>query len=144
MPSQFKSQIPTHCNSFKILTKSSCDAMGDVVGNGSNGVVILSKYVADASFSIVTAVDVNGNDVADAEANGHDIADGVAIALALDSILAVVSVIDALDKDIDGDDDNDDDDDDNDHSGACGHVNGNKDDAASVDRTIYPSLQSLI
>lgn len=117
--------------------------MGDVVGNGSNGVVvILSKHVADASFSIVAAVDVNGNDVADGEANGDDI--GVAIALALDSIVAVLSVIDALDKDIDGDDDNDDDDDDDDHSGACGHVNGNKDDAASVDRTIYPSLQSLI
>lgn len=119
--------------------------MGGVVGNGSNGVVvILSKHVVDASFSIVAAVDVNGNDVADAEANGDDIADGVAIPLALDSIVAVVSVIDALDKDIDGDDDNDDDDDDDDHSGACGHVNGNKEDAASVDRTIYPSLQSLI
>lgn len=175
--------------------------MDDVVGNTSNGVVVIfNKDVADTSFSIVAVVvvvnrcaddidaddtgadddndtddnisdagvndecirndsdsdivvrdeDRNGNDVADAETNGDDAADGDnavdghAVAVALGSIVAAVSVVNALDKDLDGDDDDDDDDDDSNISVAAAHDDGNKDDVDSVGRAIFPSLHSRI
>lgn len=180
-----------------LVSSSSADIMDDVVGDTSNGVVVIfNKDVADVSFNIVTPVDVvnrcadeidaddtgavddndnddnisdarvnnecirddsdsdvasrdedrNGNDVTDAVANGDDTADGDnavndnAVAVALGSIVAVVSAVNALDKDIDEDDDVEDDDDQHNISGAGAHDDGNKDDGDSRRETHFTAL----